>query len=77
MREANGNRSLKRQLGNFFFWALEKMENNWEKGERDITESNFAQMIPSGNQTWQWKMDHFIVIFLMKHPFIEIFRCHV
>ena len=29
--------------------------------------------IHSGNQTWQWKMDHLQVMFLLKLPFIEDF----
>ena len=29
--------------------------------------------VPSGNQTWQWKMDHLLVILLLKPPFIEDF----
>ena len=29
--------------------------------------------IPSANQTWQWKMDHVSMIFLLKPPFIGDF----
>ena len=27
--------------------------------------------VPSGNQTWQWKLDHLSMKFLLKPPFIE------
>ena len=30
-------------------------------------------MVPSGNQTWQWKMDHLSVIFPLKLSFIGDF----
>ena len=29
--------------------------------------------LPSGNQTWQWKMDHWLVIFLLKPPSVGDF----
>ena len=34
----------------------------------------FLKQIPSSNQTWQWKMDHLSVLFLLRPPFIGDFQ---
>ena len=46
---------------------------------RDSTLESGAitEVLPSGDQTWRWKMDRLEVIFPLKAPFIGDFHCHV
>ena len=48
--------------------------------EVDMWSFDYQKLIyslPSGNQTWQWKMDHVLLILLVKSPCKGDFHCHV
>ena len=53
-------------------WAI-AMYANWAWVLRIFGEVNDFFVIPSGNQTWQWKVDHLAVIFGLKPSFIGDF----